>query len=93
MAEELWSRLGNEGTLTYEPWPTYDESLAKEDQLEIAVQILGKVRSKITVPADADEKAMEAAALADEKIAELIQGKTVRKVIVVKGRLVNIVAN
>ncbi len=93
IAEELWQRLGHAETLTYEPWPAYDEKLAADDMVEIAVQVLGKVKSRITVPADADDKALEEAALNDEKIQQEIKGKTVRKVIVVKGRLVNIVAN
>lgn len=64
-----------------------------DDLVEVPVQILGKLRSKIQVPPDADADSMEKAALADERIAELIEGKTVRKVVVVPGRLVNIVAN
>jgi leucyl-tRNA synthetase len=93
LAEELWSRLGHAESLAYQPWPTWDEALARDEEVEIAVQILGKVRSKITMPADADDASLESAALADERIRQLIEGKTVRKVIVVKGRLVNIVAN
>jgi len=64
-----------------------------DDQVEIPVQILGKVRSRIHVAADADQKTLEAAALADERIIELLEGLTVRKMVVVPGRLVNIVAN
>ncbi|XHC26066.1 hypothetical protein ABWH91_01545 [Phycisphaerales bacterium ac7] len=67
--------------------------MLSDDTVEVPVQVLGKVRSKIMVRADADAKTMEAAALADEKIQQFIDGKTVRKVIVVPGRLVNIVAN
>ncbi len=93
IAEELWARLGHDGSLAYEPWPACDERYLVEDSVEIVVQVLGKVRGKVAVPADADQKAVEAAALADEKIASLIAGKTVRKVIVVPGKLVNIVAN
>jgi len=93
LAEELWQRLGHAASLAYAPWPTYDEALARDDEIEVAVQILGKVRSKIVVSADADEAALEKAALADERIRELLAGKSVRKVIVVKGRLVNIVAS
>ncbi len=93
LAEELWSRLGHAESLAYAPWPEYDEALARDDEVEIAVQILGKVKAKIMVPADADQKALEQAALADERIQQLLSGKSVRKVIVVPGRLVNIVAN
>ena len=93
IAEELWRRLGHESSLAYEPWPQYDAELAKDDTVEIAVQILGKIKSRIMVAADADEKALEDAALSDETIQREIANKTIRKVIVVKGRLVNIVAN
>jgi len=93
IAEELWQRLGHDETLTDHPWPRYDPELAKDDQVEIAVQIMGKVKSRITVPANADEKRLEEAALADERIQRELEGKTIRKVITVKGRLVNIVAN
>ena len=68
-------------------------SILVDDQVEIPVQILGKVRSRILVAADADQKTLEAAALADERISELLEGLTVRKMVVVPGRLVNIVAN
>ncbi len=96
VGEELWARLGRtdgSGSIAHAAWPSYDESLLSEDTVEIPVQVLGKVRSKITAPADADAKALEEMALADAKIREWIEGKTVRKVIVVPGRLVNIVAN
>ena len=91
IAEELWAALGHKKSLAYEPWPTYDEALLKEATIEVPVQINGKLRSKIHVPPDADKAAMEAAARADEKIAELLAGATVVKVIVVPGRLVNFV--
>ena len=93
-AEELWQRLAGgswKESLTYEPWPVYNAALAKESQVEVAVQINGKVRTRVTVPADVDAKGLEAAALADEKVKELIGDKKVRKVIAVPGRLVNIV--
>jgi leucyl-tRNA synthetase len=93
LAEELWQRLGHDESLAYEPWPAYDEALAKEDEVEIGVQIMGKMKSRVMVAADADEKAIEDAALADEKVKRALEGKKIRKVIVVKGRLVNIVAN
>ncbi|AMV36936.1 leucine--tRNA ligase [Planctomyces sp. SH-PL62] len=92
-AEELWEILGHDRTLAYEPWPTFDPALLKEDEIEIPVQILGKLRSKILVPAEADAQAIEAVARADEKIAALLAGKTVRKVVVVPGKLINFVAN
>jgi leucyl-tRNA synthetase len=92
IAEELWQRLGHEETLAYEPWPEFDPELARDEEVEIAVQIKGKVKARIMVPADADEETHERSAMADERIQKEIVGKTVRKIIVVKGRLVNIVA-
>ncbi len=92
LAEELWSALGNAGTLAYEPWPPYDDDLTREDTIEVPVQINGKLRSKLLVPADSDEETLRTKALADEHIRELLKGKQVRKVIVVPGKLVNIVA-
>jgi leucyl-tRNA synthetase len=96
IAEELWQRLGRQqqlGSVALQTWPTWDDAMLVDDEIEIPVQILGKLRSKITVPADADETTMRERALADDRIAKLLEGKTVRKVIVVPGRLVNIVAN
>ena len=93
IAEEIWRRLGHDQTLAYETWPVHDEALTIDSTLEIPIQILGKVRSKISVPRGISKSDLEAAALADEKIASLIVGKQVRKVIVVPERLVNIVAN
>ena len=91
LAEELWQQLGHAQTLAYEPWPEFDEALLKEDTIEIPVQINGKLRGRIVVAAGADRAAMEAAARADEKIAELLAGKTVVKTIVVPGKMVNFV--
>jgi leucyl-tRNA synthetase len=91
IAEELWEALGNKGTLAYEPWPKYDESLLTESTIELPVQINGKVRSKITVPADADQAATLAAAKADPKVADYLAGKPIVKEIVIPGRMVNIV--
>ncbi len=93
LAEELWAKLGNPPCVAHADWPTYEESMLIDDEIEIPVQVMGKLRSKITLPKDADNKTMEAAALADEKIIVFLDGKQVRKVIVVPGRLVNIVAN
>ncbi|MFI4856058.1 MAG: class I tRNA ligase family protein, partial [Phycisphaerales bacterium JB065] len=93
IAEEMWERLGQPSPISRAPWPSYDPAMLSDDTVEVPVQVLGKLRSKIMVSADADAKTMEAAALADEKIQQSIEGKTVRKVIVVPGRLVNIVAN
>ena len=93
LAEELWSKLGNPPCVAHATWPTYDESMLIDDEIQIPVQVMGKLRSKITLPKDADNKSMEAAARADPRIIEFLDGKQIRKVIVVPGRLVNIVAN
>ncbi len=91
VAEELWERLGHTDTLAYEPFPTADPALLVSDQVEVPVQIGGKVRSRIMVPAGADDATHEALARADTRIGELLDGTSVRKVIVVPGRLVNFV--
>ncbi len=93
ICEELWEKLGHDDTITYEPWPDYDETKLVEDEVEIVLQVMGKVRSKVNVPRDITKEEMEKIALEDEKIQQWIEGKTVRKVIVVPGKLVNIVAN
>ncbi|AST92929.1 leucine--tRNA ligase [Sutcliffiella cohnii] len=93
ISEELWEKLGNEGTITYAAWPTFDESKLVEDEVEIVVQINGKLKAKLNVPADASRETMEEIALSDEIISTQLEGKTVRKVIAVPGKLVNIVAN
>ena len=90
IAEELWHRLGHDGLLVRGPFPEADPALLVEDTIEIPVQVKGKVRSRIQVPADADETTLREAALADDKIAALLDGEP-RKVIIVPGRLVNIV--
>ena len=93
VAEEIWHKLGHDTSVAHAEWPGYDETMLVDDEIEIPVQILGKVKARIRVPAGADGAALEAAALADEKIQQLLAGKTVRKVISVPGRLVNIVAD
>ncbi len=89
--EELWSILGHDNTIAYEPWPTYDEAAIKEDEIEIAVQMNGKVKAKLMVAAEADEAAVKAQVHADETIAALLEGKNIVKELYVKGRLYNIV--
>lgn len=93
IAEELWEILGNEGGISYVPWPTYDEAALVESEVEIVCQINGKVRAKLMVPVDSSKEALEELALANEQVKEQIAGKTVRKVIAVPNKLVNIVAN
>lgn len=92
LGEELWHRLGHDKSLAAEPWPKYDEKLVRDDEVEIGVQVCGKLRGRVMVAVDADDETVKQAALADKKVAAAIEGKTIRKVIVVKGRLVNIVA-
>ena len=91
MGEELWQRLGNDSSLASEPFPTADPALLVDDQVELPVQVNGKVRGRITVAADADNDAIEAAAMADENVIRTLDGKTPKKIIVVPGRMVNIV--
>jgi leucyl-tRNA synthetase len=91
LAAELWEELGGEGSLLRAPWPKSDPRLAKEDEIEVPVQINGKLVTVIHMAAEADSETMEAAALADEKVKARTAGKTVAKVIVVPGRAVNLV--
>jgi leucyl-tRNA synthetase len=91
LAAELWEELGGDGAVLRQPWPKSDPGLAKEDEIEIPVQINGKLVSLIRVPAGSDARVMEAAALAEEKVKARTAGKTVAKVIVVPGRAVNLV--
>jgi len=91
IAEELWRALGHADTLAYEPWPRFDEAMIREETIELPVQINGKLRAVVQVPADADAAAMEQAARSQPKIAELLAGKTVQKVIVVPKRMINFV--
>ncbi|MFD3269182.1 leucine--tRNA ligase [Paenibacillus dendritiformis] len=91
IAEELWQRLGHRESITYVPWPSYDEALTVDAEVEIVIQVNGKIADRIRIAADADEAAMQEKAMSLPNVQEAIAGKTVRKVIAVKGRLVNIV--
>jgi leucyl-tRNA synthetase len=91
IAEELWERIGHSETLAYEDFPEADPELLKDHAVEVPVQIGGKVRSRITVPVGADDATHERLARQDARIAELLDGATVRKTIVVPGRLINFV--
>ncbi len=93
ITHELWQRLGKDGLVVDAAWPRADESALRQDSIELVVQVNGKLRGHVNVPADATREQIEAAALAQENVQRNIAGKTVRKVIVVPGRLVNIVAN
>jgi len=91
IAEELWEKLGHTESIAVVPWPEYDEEKAKADEVEIVVQVNGKVRSKFTVTADTGEAALEARARKEDGVKQYLSGKQVVKVITVKNRLVNIV--
>lgn len=90
-SEEQWSLLGNSDSIFNEAWPQFDEKALVKDEVEIAVQVNGKIKAKINVPSDLNEEGIKAAALEDETIKAATEGKTIVKVIVIKGRLVNIV--
>jgi leucyl-tRNA synthetase len=91
LAEELWELMGHTETLAYHPWPTYDPALLIDDELEIPVQVNGKLRGRIMVPTGSDRAQIETSAHDDPKIAALLEGKTVRKIVVVPGKLINFV--
>jgi leucyl-tRNA synthetase len=91
LAEECWQLLGHNDSLAYHPWPKYDAALLVEDEIEIPVQVNGKLRAKIKVPAQADAAAMQSLAESDETIKAQLDGKTIVKVVAVPGRMVNFV--
>ena len=91
IGEELWEMLGHTGTIAYEAWPTYDESKLSDDEKEIAVQVNGKVRATIKIAVDEAEDSIKAKALEEENVKRHMEGKEVVKVIVIKGKIVNIV--
>jgi len=91
IAEELWQRLGHSQTLAYEAWPEFDEQYLEEAVVELAVLIRGKVRAKITVSKQDSQQDIEKQALADETVQSCLENQKIKKVIVVPGRIVNIV--
>ena len=91
MAEELWEFFGHANTLAYEPWPTYDEALLVDENIEVPIQVNGKLRAVITVPKDADKDAILAAAKADPKVAQHLAGKTIVKEVFVPSKLAGFV--
>src|SRR5262249_10564344 len=93
IAEELWEVLGHRQTLAYESWPTYDPQRLKCPEVVSPVRANGRVRGRVAAPAGSDDAAIETAARADPRIAELIDGRTVRKVVVVPGKLVSFVVS
>jgi leucyl-tRNA synthetase len=90
-AEELWEEMGGAGPVFKQPWPTWDEELAREDEIEIPVQVNGKLRARIRIPAGASQQDQQRAALADEKVQSALAGRTPAKIILVPGKLVNLV--
>ena len=91
IAEELWEAIGEKETILKEKWPVWDEEAAKEEEIELVIQINGKLRGKTMIPAGLEDDAIKEKAFADPKVQELLKGKTVKKIVVVKGKLVNIV--
>jgi len=91
VAEELWRRMGHESSLAFEPFPLADPALLVADTVEYPVQVNGKVRARVTIAADADQSTIESTVLADAKVTAALDGKAVKKMIVVPGRMVNIV--
>ena len=87
----MWTQLGERDALLKHPWPQFDPAMVKVDEIELAVQVNGKLRARITVPADAGEDVVREKALSDERVKAAIEGKQIVKVIVVPGKLVNIV--
>ncbi len=83
--------LGHTQSIAYEPWPSFDPTLTKSDEKEIPIQVNGKLRAKIKVSSDIDDESLKETALADQRIRDLVAGKTIKKIIVVPGKLVNIV--
>ena len=92
IAEEIHAKLGHDCSIAHAPWPAHDEAMLQADKIELPVQIMGKVRARVMVRPDADEETVRQAALDDDRVKELIAGKTVHKVIIVPGRIVNIIA-
>jgi leucyl-tRNA synthetase len=91
LAQELWEEQGGEGPVFKQPWPDYDPDLSRESEVEIVVQINGKVRARMVVPAGTDAQGLTSLAKDDEKIQLLLEGKTVVKVIAVPDKLINLV--
>jgi leucyl-tRNA synthetase len=93
LAEEMWQALGHERTLAYEPWPRFDPAFTREEEVEIPVQVDGRVRARIRVPANATEEEIGRIACAEERISRLLGSRPPKRIVVVPGRLVNIVVS
>jgi leucyl-tRNA synthetase len=92
IADELWERLGHQGSIHLETWPDVDEAAARDEEITLVVQVNGKLRDRLTLPVGLPEEEMRQRALASDGAKRFLEGLTVRKVVVVPGRLVNIVA-
>jgi leucyl-tRNA synthetase len=91
MAEELWESLGHTGGIVAAGWPVYDEAVAKAAEIVVPVQINGKLRARLTVPADITDDQLRERALSDPQVLPHVQGKEIKKVVIVRGKLVSIV--
>jgi leucyl-tRNA synthetase len=91
LAEEMWEKLGHDQTLAYEPWPEADAGLLRDDEVELVIQVQGKLRARIRVPADASEDVVRQRALEDPNVQRHVGDRTPRRVVYVPGRLVNLV--
>jgi leucyl-tRNA synthetase len=91
LCEELWERLGHAPSICAAPWPEFDPALCEDDEVTVVIQVNGKVRADLTVPVDTPDEDLKAMALANEKLLRNLDGRPVRKVIVVRNRLVNVV--
>jgi leucyl-tRNA synthetase len=93
IADELWAQLGHADSIMLAPWPVFRPELTVESEIEYPVQVGGKVRGRFSMPADASEDAVREAALSNADVMRFLEGKQIRKVIVVPGKMVNVVAN
>jgi leucyl-tRNA synthetase len=93
LAEELWEKLGHKQSLAYESWPKYDEALLKQETVTVILQVNGKLRDRIDVPADISKEELEKRALENARVKEFVAGKQIKKIVVVPGKLVNIAAS
>jgi len=96
LAEELWAELGRargiaRESVALEPWPSFDEALCRDEEIEIPVQVNGKVRGKVRLPPNSSEEAVREAALRDENVQKHVSGKSIRKVVYVQGRILNVI--
>lgn len=90
--EDVWQKLGHDTSIFDEAWPTYDDKKTMSKSVEIAIQVNGQIRARVNVDADSDDETMKKVALANEQVQKYISGKTIKKIICIKNRLVNIVA-